>query len=194
MRQTVIATVIGALIGATLTSGAVALAVSTSSGAKACVSHSGTLGLLEHGTCGKGFRKITLGQQGPRGPQGKTGQTGPGATTQTVSLTAGNTGNFKLLDGVKTGATCQASEIDFNLLDAGTPYTAWGTVTSDNGTPGNDLTYGLITQTLSGANNLVLDLNIRAGTGPIVHINLAATRSGSTCQYSLLSTPSTSIS
>lgn len=198
MRHTLTSTVIGALIGATLTCGAVVAATSQGSGATACVNRHHILALLHHGGCSKGFTKTTLGQRGPRGPRGlrgKTGPQGPGVNSEVINLAPSASQDFPTVKGVSTTAVCGASdvEIQLNTLAGGATYTIFGTQESDGAdgpTTGNNIT-GL---TPSGNNAAGLDFTIRAGTGPLIHLTIGGLRVAGGCEYVFTATPTTPIS
>jgi hypothetical protein len=105
---------LGALMIATL-SADVTYASTATKGVKACETSSGTLGLLAHGRCANGEKKVTIGARGPRGPQGvkgKVGAAGPGAVESLVNTTSTSfiAGAAKTVDDVKIRAICSVSD------------------------------------------------------------------------------------
>jgi hypothetical protein len=108
---------LGALMIATLSAG-VTYASTATKGVKACATSSGTLGLLSHGKCAHGEKKVTIGATGARGPRGlpgvkgKIGAAGPGAVESLVNTTSTTLtgGAAKTVDDVKIQAYCGIGE------------------------------------------------------------------------------------
>jgi len=117
--------VVGAATGATY-----AATTTSTSAVYACTNSHGTLRLLNHGRCPRGFTKIAINQRGPRGAtgprgvqgvpgqpgiqgiQGVPGQPGPGAVAVAAETTAATTDFHEtLIPGIQLTmhAVCAAS-------------------------------------------------------------------------------------
>jgi hypothetical protein len=188
---------VGAVAVAAAGSG-IALGASTHHPAvKACSSKSGhRLGLLSHHGCAPGFRKVTLGAQGPRGkagPQGETGPQGPGATFQ--QQTVSNDDLQQTLEhnvaGIATNATCgMAANVSIELEPAS------GTGTIDlYGTRSQDAVLNVVSQSgvanfaATGATDAALDVVARAGDGNFVDLRVSGIWANNHCTITEVAVP-----
>jgi hypothetical protein len=152
-------------------------------------------------TCKSGETRLTWNQAGPIGPAGPQGPTGPGATAFSQTVSGQFSGLlFNTNNGLQVVGDCSSSSVGVRLLPQGfstDSLQASGTMNNADANtepvdidappplPNNQATAG-------DENNSVradLDLVARAGSGNFARVDAHGERSGSSCTYWGMVTP-----
>jgi hypothetical protein len=181
----------GTVVVAALGTG-VAIGASTQAGVHACSSTSAhRLGLIKNGKCAHGFKRVTLGAQGPRG---RTGPQGPGAIEEELSDPGDDVQHTfaTTAAGITVHASCTLAgnpSIELEAVNSGQLLDFSGTQSSDGAIAFATEHQTSPTVSISGTNNAGFDVVARAGTAPYAEIRVGAAKSGNNCQDSLFVTP-----
>jgi uncharacterized low-complexity protein len=192
MRNRVTTALLIGIVAVLAAGSGIAIAATTAHPAvHACSSKSNhRLGLLSHGKCAKGFKKVTLGAQGPRG---KTGPQGPGATyqQQTVSNDDIQATIEHNVAGIAVHATCgKAANVSIQLA----PASGTGTIemygTRSQGTVLNVVELpGVASFSASDSANVAFDVVARVGTGNFVDLHVSGFWLNNKCTITEVAVP-----
>jgi hypothetical protein len=189
------ALMVGAIVVAAIGSG-VAVGASSHSAVKACSSKSGhRLGLIHHGKCAAGFKKVTLGARGPRGARGQTGPQGPGATSQ--RQTDPNNDLQQTLEhdvaGIRVHSTCgMAANVSIEIE----PASGTGTIEA-YGTRSQDAVLNVVSQpgvpnfSATGNADAAIDVVARAGNNDFVDLRVSGFWANNQCTITEVAVPTT---